>query len=111
MEWINSNTGILVLISIAFATMKFLLLRWQGYEQNKDLRDHLLSLSLAERHIDLLFKLHERGVVSDEEFMSTAKRLSRTNLLFAEGSKHQWIKEWFKKKSSDSEPSWPWIDP
>ena len=95
MEWVNNNTGILIVVSIAFAVMKFLLLRWQGYEQSRDLRAFLFWHETGIMTLRRYRTLAEQGVISWEQYGDHVEQhLEEMHHIRVKGSKHRWIENW-----------------
>ena len=72
--WINANAGVVALIGIIFSFIIFWLLRWQRDEQGRDLRRFLYAQAIENRGY---------GSYLEEEAL--------------EGSKHKWIRRFFKR--------------
>ena len=74
MGLINENAGIVALIAVIGSIIISCFLRWQGYEQGRDLREFLYAQAIERRGY---------GSHIEEEAL--------------EGSKHTWIKEIIKR--------------
>lgn len=74
MGLINENAGIVALMGIIVSIMIFWLLRWQGYERGRDLREFLYAQAIERRGY---------GSYIEEEAL--------------EGSKHKWIRKLFER--------------
>ena len=74
MGLINENAGVVALIAVIVSIIIFCFLRWQGYEQGRDLREFLYAQAVERRGY---------GSSLEEEAL--------------EGSKHKWIKKIIKR--------------
>ena len=74
MGLINENAGVVALIAVIVSIIISCFLRWQGYEQGRDLREFLYAQAIERRGYG--------GFLEGEAL---------------EGSKHKWIKEIIKR--------------
>ena len=74
MGLINENAGVVALIAVIVSIIISCFLRWQGYEQGRDLREFLYAQATERRGYGSYI---EEGAL--------------------EGSKHKWIKEIIKR--------------
>lgn len=91
MEWINNNTGILILfgISVSFATS--LLLRWQADEQGKDARKLIVQRDNHNQWIEFWTTGYRLRYLTDEKFLDALRKEDELMQIFVRGSKHQWF--------------------
>ena len=109
MEWINSNAGLLVLSNIFLGVLFFYLSRWQNREQSEDLRSLALALFEGKTETELIVKAYQqtaKGKSREQrlpllgEAGEKFQRIRERNLTHVKGSKHQWLKKFFKDCSN-----------